>query len=244
MALTLDQTSQIDNARRLLQTSSDELLLTALARTIAGAVGDGVAAVDLAGAGRSVLRPEVDLRRTVGSFATIHPIALPCVTNAGASATQLLEEVSHAVQAVPHHGIGYGLLRYLHAPTAAVLAAGAQADVFFTYLGMVPEWQQNDARVQLYDGAAELALGSLPGLGHPLELRAYRHGGVLHVDWWYDSRRVAGSTVEALAQQFPATLIGLIDEAVSGDELDDEDDAEDEALALVDLSAAVFDDDE
>jgi phthiocerol/phenolphthiocerol synthesis type-I polyketide synthase E len=244
MALTLDQTSQIDNARRLLQTSSDELLLTALARTIAGAVGDGVAAVDLAGAGRSVLRPEVDLRRTVGSFATIHPIALPCVTNAGASATQLLEEVSHAVQAVPHHGIGYGLLRYLHAPTAAVLAAGAQADVFFTYLGMVPEWQQNDARVQLYDGAAELALGSLPGLGHPLELRAYRHGGVLHVDWWYDSRRVAGSTVEALAQQFPATLIGLIDEAVSGDELDDEDDSEDEALALVDLSAAVFDDDE
>jgi phthiocerol/phenolphthiocerol synthesis type-I polyketide synthase E len=244
LALTPEQTSQIDNARRLLQSSTDEILLAALARTIAITVGDGVAAVDLAGAGRSVLRPEVDLRRTIGWFSTIYPIGLPCVNNSGASAAQLLEEVSRTVKAVPHHGIGHGLLRYLHAPTAALLAAGAQADVFFTYLGMIPEWQGSDAPVQ-FDSDTELAVReTLPGLGHPLELRAYRHGGVLHVDWWYDSRRVPASTVEALAQQFPATLIGLIDDAVAGDADIDGDDAEDEALALVDLSAAVFDDDE
>jgi phthiocerol/phenolphthiocerol synthesis type-I polyketide synthase E len=241
-ALTPEQTSQIDNARRLLQSSTDEILLAALARTIAITVGDGVAAVDLAGAGRSVLRPEVDLRRTIGWFSTIYPIALPCVNLAGASAAQLLEEVSRTVKAVPHHGIGHGLLRYLHAPTAALLAAGAQADVFFTYLGMIPEWQDTDAPVQLDGSVAELVIGTLPGLGHPLELRAYRHGGVLHVDWWYDSRRVPGGTAEALAQQFPATLIGLIDDAITG--ADDGGDDEDEALALVDLSAAVFDDDE
>ncbi len=244
MALTLEQTSQIDNARRLLQSSSDEILLAALARTLAITVGDGVAAVDLAGAGRSVLRPEVDLRRTIGWFSTIYPIALPCVSLSGASAAQLLDEVSRTVQAVPHHGIGHGLLRYLHAPTAAVLAAGPQADVFFTYLGMVPEWQESDAPVQ-FDSDTELAVReTLPGLGHPLELRAYRHGGVLHVDWWYDRRRVPSSTVEALAEQFPATLIELIGDAVAGDEDNDGGAAEDEALALVDLSAAVFDDDE
>lgn len=244
MALTLEQTSQIDNARRLLQSSTDEILLAALARTLAITVGDGVAAVDLAGAGRSVLRPEVDLRRTIGWFSTIYPIALPCVSLSGASAAQLLDEVSRTVQAVPHHGIGHGLLRYLHAPTAAVLAASPQADVFFTYLGMVPEWQESDAPVQ-FDSDTELAVReTLPGLGHPLELRAYRHGGVLHVDWWYDRRRVPSSTVEALAEQFPATLIELIGDAVAGDEDDDGGAAEDEALALVDLSAAVFDDDE
>jgi phthiocerol/phenolphthiocerol synthesis type-I polyketide synthase E len=244
MVLTAEQTSQIDNARRLLQSSTDEILLAALARTIAITVGDGVAAVDLAGAGRSVLRPEVDLRRTVGSFSTIHPIALPCVNNSGASAAQLLEEVSRTVKAVPHHGIGHGLLRYLHAPTAALLAAGAQADVFFTYLGMIPEWQESDAPVQ-FDSDTELAVReTLPGLGHPIELRAYRHGGVLHVDWWYDSRQVPGSTVETLAKQFPAALVELIDDAVAGDADTSGEDDEDEALALVDLSAAVFDDDD
>ena len=143
IALTHEQTSQVDNARRILQTSTEEILLAALARILAITVGDGVAAVDLAGAGRSVLRPEVDLRRTVGWFSTIYPIALPCMDLPGASAVQLLAEVSRTVKAVPHHGIGYGLLRYLarsdrraaggHAPTS---------EIFVSYLGMIPEWQE------------------------------------------------------------------------------------------------------
>lgn len=244
MELTLEQTSQVDNARRLLRASTDEILLAALARTIGNTVGDGVVAVDLAGAGRLVLRPELDLRRTVGWFSTIYPIALSCVASSGSSAGQLLEEVGQTFNAVPHHGIGYGLLRYLHAPTAGLLAATAPPDVFLSYLGMIPEWPESDASVQ-FDSDTELAVrDALPGLGHPIELRVYRYGGVLHVDWWYDHRRVSRSTLEALAEQFPATLIGLIVEAVEGDQDNDGSDAEDEALALVDLSAAVFDDDE
>ncbi len=141
IALTPEQTSQVDNARRILQTSTEEILLAALARILAITVGDGVAAVDLAGAGRSVLRPEVDLRRTVGWFSTIYPIALPCMDLPGANAVQLLAEVSRTVKAVPHHGIGYGLLRYLHAPTAELLGATAASEIFVSYLGMIPDWQ-------------------------------------------------------------------------------------------------------
>jgi phthiocerol/phenolphthiocerol synthesis type-I polyketide synthase E len=136
------------------------------------------------------------------------------------------------------------LLRYLHAPTAGLLAATPAPDIFFSYLGMIPEWPESDVAVQ-FDSDTGLAVReALPGLGHPIELRVYRHGGVLHVDWWYDRRRVPGSTIEALAEQFPATLIALIGEAVEGDQDSDGEDAEDESLALVDLSAAVFDDDE
>jgi len=248
MELTLEQTSLLDNARRLLRASTDEILLAALSRTIANTVGEGIAAVDLAGSGRSVLRPELDLRRTVGWFSTVYPIALSCVAAgshpSGTSAAQVLADVSKTVTAVPHHGIGYGLLRYLHAPTAGLLAATPAPDIFFSYLGMIPEWPESDVAVQ-FDSDTGLAVReALPGLGHPIELRVYRHGGVLHVDWWYDRRRVTGSTIEALAEQFPATLIALIGEAVEGDQDSDGEDAEDESLALVDLSAAVFDDDE
>ena len=62
------------------------------------------------------------------------------------------------------------------------------------------------------------------------------------MDWWYDSRRVPAAIVDELAAQFPLTLIELLDSALVGD--GGVDDTEDEALALVDLSAAVFDDDE
>jgi len=243
-ALTPEQTSQVDNARRILQASTEEILLAALARSLAVTAGDGVASVDLAGTGRSVLRPDVDFRRTIGWFSTIYPIALPCIGDQGASATQLLAEVSHALKAVPHHGIGYGLLRYLHAPTAGLLGAAGAAQIYLSYLGMIPEWQETDALVQ-FDTDSELTVReTVPGLGYPLELRTYRYGGVLHVDWWYDKRRVSGDTIDVLAQQLPATLAALIGEAFSGHGAEAEAEAEDEAMALVDLSAAVFDDDE
>ncbi len=243
-ALTSEQTSQVDNARRVMQASTEELLLAALARTLASTVGEGLASVDLAGSGRSVLRPDVDFHRTIGWFSTVYPIALPCMASASASPAQLLDEVSRTIKGVPHHGIGYGLLRYLHAPTAAMLGAAGPSEFLLSYLGMMPEWQASDAAVQ-FDGDSELTVReTVSGLGHPIELRSYRHGGVLHLDWWHDSRRIPAERLEALAGQLPGVLISLIDEAISGgvDSVDGE--ADDEAMALVDLSAAVFDDDE
>ncbi len=241
-ALTTEQTSMIDNARRLLQVGIDEILLSGFARTIAAVVGEGIIAVDLAGTGRSVLKPEVDLRRTVGWFSTIYPFALPCVKPAATGAAHLLAEIRQNFKAVPYHGIGYGVLRYLHAPTARLLEAVAAPDIHFTYLGMIPEWPESDAEVH-WDSRSEPAhWDTVPGLGHPIELRVYRRGGALHVDFWYDRRRVPGATIEALAERFPATLIGLVDEAVTGHVGERATDAEDEALALVDLSAAVLKD--
>lgn len=243
-SLTAEQTAQADNARRALQASTEEILLSALTRALAVTVGEGLIAVDLAGNGRSVLRPELDLRRTVGWFSTIYPVTLPCTGRAAADGTQLVSEVSRIVKAVPHHGIGYGLLRYLHAPTAEVLSANADPEIFFSYLDAIPEWQQADAPVQLYSDTALTTQETLPGLGHPLEVRAYRLAGVLHVDWWFDRRRVDGALVESLAEQFPIALEALADEALAGGGDDGDIEDEDESLALVDLSAAVFDDDD
>ena len=123
--LTVSETSEIDDARRRLRLPIEEILLAALGRTIAATVGDGAVAVDLGGPGRSVLKPDVDLRRTVGWFTTVYPVVLNCAKDQAASARQLLDDVHDTLNAVPHYGIGYGLLRYLYAPTARVLGAHA-----------------------------------------------------------------------------------------------------------------------
>jgi phthiocerol/phenolphthiocerol synthesis type-I polyketide synthase E len=65
----------------------------------------------------------------------------------------------------------------------------------------------------------------------------YRSAGVLHLDWWHDTRRLGPTAVESLARQFSATLMQLTREAVTEDELD----SASEELALVDLSSVDVD---
>jgi phthiocerol/phenolphthiocerol synthesis type-I polyketide synthase E len=236
--LTVEQTSEVDDARRVLGWSVEEILLAALSRTIAETIGSGVLAVDLEGPGRSVLRPDVDLRRTIGQFTTIYPIALGCATEA--AATDLLETVRDTLKSVPHYGIGYGLLRHLYAPTARLLSAAGSADIHFRYAGAIPQLPPIDAAVQ-FDSDAASILGpvrdTIPGLGHAIEFRVYRHSGMLHLDWWYDTRRVQSAQAEALAQRFPIALRELIGDAISAVPDDTALGSQPVELALVDLSA-------
>ncbi len=238
--LTSVQTSEVDDARRRLRLPIEQILLAGLGRTIAATIGGGVVAVDLAGQGRSVLKPDVDLRRTVGWFSTIYPVGLACSNAGDVSAAQYFDEIRQTVKAVPHYGIGHGLLRYVYAPTARRLAAQPPSDIFFAYQGAIPELQSVDAPALFDSNTATAMREAVPGLGHAIELRAYRYSGCLHLDWWYDVRRVERAKAEALVRHFPVALSELISEAIASSRADDDADADaaDETLALVDLSLA------
>ncbi|AFM17526.1 polyketide synthase family protein [Mycolicibacterium chubuense NBB4] len=228
-------TGEIDDARRRLRLPVEEILLAALGRTIAATVGEGAVAVDLGGRGRSVLKPDVDLQRTVGWFSTLHPVVLKASSPQQTGAGELLEDVRETLKAVPHYGIGYGLLRYMYAPTARVLAATRPADILFTHVGTIPDApadQPDDAPVRFDTDTAMPIRDALPGLGHALELRVYRTSGVLHVDWWYDSRRLGPTDVESFARQYSSALLEITREALA----DEDADAAGDELALVDLS--------
>lgn len=80
---------------------------------------------------------------------------------------------------------------------AAPQGTHGPADVMFSFLGMAP-----DAAV----GPLHLADGPA------LSVLAYRSGGMLQMDWWYDGRRLDACTVEELAGQFRLGLIGLTSE--------------------------------
>jgi phthiocerol/phenolphthiocerol synthesis type-I polyketide synthase E len=234
--LTVSETTEIDDVRRRLRAPIDEILLAALGRTIAATVGDGSIAVDLGGPGRSVLKPDVDLRRTVGWFTTVYPVALTCAKSQNTSARQLLDDVHDTVKAVPHYGIGHGLLRYMYAPTARLLGATPPADIFFSYVGTIPELPvvpAGDAPVQFDADTVMPVRETIPGLGHAIELRVYRAAGVLHLDWWYDSRRIDPARARTLADAFSSALMELTQEVIAEDEIA----STSEELTLVDLSS-------
>jgi phthiocerol/phenolphthiocerol synthesis type-I polyketide synthase E len=235
--LRAEDADEIDRVRRMFQFTLDEVLLGALARTLAETVGDGVVAVDVAGDGRSVLKPDVDPRRTVGGFSALYPLALNCVSHERANAIQVLDEIHRALESVPHHGVGYGLLRYLHAPTARLLGAVASPDIYLSNEGVIPDLPSAGGPVEVDADTAMPVRDKLPGLGHPVEVRVYRSTAGLHVDWWYDSRRMQRAKVESLAERFAAALTELVREALVTERARDESASVSVGLGLVDLTA-------
>ncbi len=233
--LSTAKTTDLDDARRRLRTPINEILLAALARTLASTLGEGTIGVDLVDTARPVLKPDIDLHRTLGQITSVYPVTLDCSPLSG-SATELFNTIGESLRAVPHHGIGYGLLRYLYAPTAAQLDTTKPSDIYFSYAGTLPDLaalSTADAPVQFdSDTAATPVAHTPPGLGHPVELRIYRHGGTLHLHWHYDTRRIDRTTIEALANQYTQTLIQLTQDALAEQETATETDD----LALVDLT--------
>ena len=235
--LSADKADEVDRVRRMFQFTLDEMLLGALARTLAQTVGNGVVAVDLMGDGRSIFKPDVDPRRTIGGFASPYPVRLDCVSREHADAIQLLDGVHRRLQSVPHHGIGHGLLRYLHAPTSRLLGTVASPDIFLSNEGMIPDLPSTGGPVEVDADTSMPLRDKLPGLGHPIEVRVYRSTSGLHVDWWYDSRRIQRTKVEALAERFPAALTELAKQAILTGRAEDESGSASVELGLVDLSA-------
>ncbi|HEX2094108.1 MAG TPA: condensation domain-containing protein, partial [Longimicrobiaceae bacterium] len=125
----------LQEAPRAYRAQADDVLLTALARTLAPWTGDGRLLVNLEGHGREDLFPGVDLSRTVGWFTTLYPVLLDVrgAEDEGAA----LKRVKEQMRAVPGRGIGYGALRYLSADpeVRARLAALPEPEVHFEYLG-------------------------------------------------------------------------------------------------------------
>ncbi|MGY4101754.1 amino acid adenylation domain-containing protein [Nocardia sp. R16R-3T] len=86
--------------------------------------------------------PGADLTRTVGWFTTTYPVRLDLsgidideAFAAGTAAAAVIKSVKEQLRAVPDHGIGYGLARYLNADTAPILRALPSPQVSFNYLG-------------------------------------------------------------------------------------------------------------
>jgi amino acid adenylation domain-containing protein/non-ribosomal peptide synthase protein (TIGR01720 family) len=128
----------------------NDVLLTALALAIASwrrrhGRGEGSAVlVEVEGHGREEILDGVDLSRTMGWFTTLFPVRLDPgvdwehVHTSGPELGAAVKQVKEQLRALPDHGIGFGLLRYLNSQTGPQLAALARPQIGFNYLGRFP----------------------------------------------------------------------------------------------------------
>ena len=160
----------------------EDLLLTAVSRTLAGWTRQRTVLVDVEHHGRESLFADVDLSRTVGWFTAVHPVL---VTVDGDPAMDLAA-VTEQVRGVPNHGIGHGM------------AGGAQAaQLVLNYHGRSGGGAAGFLRpVNETTGVTRSPEGIRPYL---LEVDAAIDDDLLHVTWKYASTRHDETTVRRLA---------------------------------------------
>jgi amino acid adenylation domain-containing protein/non-ribosomal peptide synthase protein (TIGR01720 family) len=132
----------------VLRGGPDDTWLTALALATAAwrqarGVGERSVLVRLESHGREEgIARGADLSRTVGWLTSMFPVRLnvgavdlDAALAGGAAAGAVYKTVKEQLRAIPHKGIGYGLLRYVNDETAAELGRYPAGQIAFNYLG-------------------------------------------------------------------------------------------------------------
>ncbi len=191
-------------------TEINDTLLTALARALQRWTGEGVLLIDLEGHGREDIADQMDISRTVGWFTTVFPVWLDLSGIKGSG--EALKAIKEQLRRIPHHGIGYGLLRYLRKDKDVTmqLAALPQAEVSFNYLGQLDLALPESAPFQLAREPGGPSHSPLGQRSHVIEVNGSVIGGHLQMEWTYSENLHRRATAERLAGDFVEVLRSLI----------------------------------
>ncbi|HYH44994.1 MAG TPA: condensation domain-containing protein, partial [Thermoanaerobaculia bacterium] len=211
-----DTRALLDELPQALGASVEEILLAAVAWSLAGWTGAPVQLLQRVGHGRISPFADLEISRTLGWFALDYPVVLDIST--AADPQQAVAAVAEQVRRVPREGVGYGLLRYLarEPDLAARFRALPAAEVSFNYIGR--EGQRRARRDTGFQEAAESA-GSVmertarrPSLLNATMMLA---GESLRMSWTYSAAVHRAATVERLAAGCSAALSHLLSELVT-----------------------------
>jgi non-ribosomal peptide synthase protein (TIGR01720 family) len=174
----------------------DELLIAGLGETLCTWAGGQPVVIDVEGHGREALFDDVDLSRTVGWLTAVYPVRL--ATEGGVAGVRAIKE---QLRAVPGHGLGHGVLRYLTGDpeTRRRLDEAASASLLFRYTG-----QHRDADARWFrplDGDPQAMTPQ-----HALAVIARVVDSRLHISWLASGAVYDRATIEQLAARFVAIL--------------------------------------
>ncbi|MEV1119913.1 non-ribosomal peptide synthase/polyketide synthase [Actinosynnema sp. NPDC049800] len=173
------------------RTQVNDVLLSALGRTLAEWTGRDEVSVALEGHGREELLPGVDLNRTIGWFTTQFPVVL----EPGDDWDRTLKSVKESLRAAPHRGLSF-----------EALGGGKLPQVSFNYHGRFDVADGGFYRARR-DAVGEDLAADRPRT-HLIEVTGLVERGELELSWQYSEhvhdeetvRRLAERTLEALRE--------------------------------------------
>ncbi len=181
----------------------EEILLAALLKTLTDWNNSLQLLVDLEGHGRDDLGSGLDLSRTVGWFTSVYPILLN-IPEKNVARETLLKEVKKQMRGLPHHGISFGLLRYLHKDKSLqkTLINANSAQVSFNYLGQVDNQHKSKNLFNLSNAPVGAGMFAKQKRPHLLAINARVQNECLQVEWSYSKYIHRAETIHHLAENY------------------------------------------
>ena len=211
----LDKTatqSLLNDCPRVLRSQIDEVILTAVVKTMANWANCEDIIVECEGHGREDLFEGIDISSTVGWFTSRYPVALQ--VDASQSALQQVLNTKKQLREVPDNGIAYGILRYLKQ------GAGQeqnQPHLTYNYLGQIDRGVDDSFQSLDIDSGEQRDPASQRQV--PLTLVGHIANGCLRLNWLYSGEQFHLQTIKSLADNTLAELISLLETVAQSDQV-------------------------
>jgi amino acid adenylation domain-containing protein/non-ribosomal peptide synthase protein (TIGR01720 family)/FkbM family methyltransferase len=209
---------EADKTQMLLQevpgvyhTEINDLLLSALGKTLCNWVKTDGIVIGLEGHGREQIAKGIDISRTIGWFTSMYPVLLDLSSAKGPGET--IKEVKEQLRQIPDKGLGFGVLKYL--TKEKKFASSQHWDIVFNYFGQLDNVVENGKWL----GAAKESRGAGISEKHPvrelISINAMIQGGELVLDWGYSKLHFNEETITALTTEYKSNLELLIAHCVA-----------------------------
>ncbi len=210
--LTKKETDQLlKQAHRAYNTEVNDLLLTALGKTLSAWTGSEQVAILLEGHGREDILKDTDISRTVGWFTSQYPVLLRI--NREDDISGHIKRMKEMLRSIPHKGIGYGIWRYLsqNGPSGATYA---EPQISFNYLGEFDQTLQHSGmHFSPYSSGANTH--ELTQMSCVMDVGGLVTDGMLELSIQYNIKALQQNTAEQLAEQFRQNVLEVIQHCAS-----------------------------
>ncbi|OZY86396.1 hypothetical protein CBP51_05045 [Cellvibrio mixtus] len=203
-------TQLLHDSQRAYRTTISELLLSALLLGVHQWGGGKSLRIDLESHGRESLTDTLDISQTLGWFTTVFPLTLVLDET---SLPSIISDVKEQYRAIPHNGIGFGILKYLGLdPDFNDLPA---SEMVFNYLGQFDQVSGGDKKFSLANESSGVAISPARKRHYPLAFNGLVIDGCLNFHLTFDPGRYNTNAMQRLMDTMAQALAEIIHHCIS-----------------------------
>ncbi len=201
----------IQEVPRVYHTEINDILLSALVKTMSQWSNQDHLVIGLEGHGREPIAASIDLTQTVGWFTSLYPLLLSIGSNSGPGDT--IKSVKEQLRKVPDKGLGYGVIKYINKEK---FASGKEPwDIQFNYLGQLDNVVRESKWFAIATEPTGEGRSSEQVIHEKLSVTGHIIGGDLVLSWNFSTKHFEEETIQYLADNYITQIKLLIEHCMS-----------------------------